>query len=96
MTSLVEITTTPAKVLDAQRGRELLILQSDEDPETGGAIYISFGAAAMTEGETPAPTGYRLDPGEKLILDNSTPLVKQQEVWAVTATGTADLRITAH
>lgn len=93
---IATVTITPTEVLAARQGRELLILQSDENPESGAPIYISFGGPDMTTDETPAPAGFRLDPGEQLTLDNSTPLVKQQAVFAVVATGTAALRIISH
>jgi hypothetical protein len=89
---ILPVTSTPQKILEAKPGCEFLSFQSDEAND-GETFYISFGGADMTEGETPAPAGFRLGPGESLVLNNTSPLLKQAEVWAV-ATGNANLRVT--
>lgn len=93
---ITEVTTVPAEVLPAMPGCEFLSLQNDDPVDGGSDIFISFGGADMTSGETPAPAGYRLAPGATLVLTNTSPLVKQAAVWAVTATGSANLRSIRH
>lgn len=74
----VTVGTTPTVLVDATAEAETVVLHS-----SSGQCYI--GASDVT-----TSTGYRMDNGDKLTIDN-----KANGIWAVTAAGTVQMFVMA-
>lgn len=74
----VEVGTTPTLLVDATAEAETVCLHSST-----GQCYI--GASDVS-----TSTGYRMDNGDKLTIDN-----KANGIWAVTSAGTVNMFVMA-
>ena len=77
-TRQVTVGTTPTALVDATAEAETVVLHS-----ASGQCFI--GASDVT-----TSTGYRMDNGDKLTIDN-----KENGIWAITASGTVTMMVMA-
>lgn len=77
-TRQVTVTTSPTALVDATAEAEMVYLHS------------STGQCFIGNSDVTTSTGYRLDNGDKLTVEN-----KANGIWAVTAAGTVNMFVMA-
>ena len=75
-TRQVTITTSPTALVDATNVAEQVALHS-----SSGQCYIG-------NSDVTASTGYRMDNGDKLVIDNH-----ETGIWGITASGTVTMMV---
>ena len=77
-TRQVTVTTTPTVLVDATAEAEMVYLHS------------SSGQCFVGNSDVTTSTGYRMDNGDKLTVEN-----KSNGIWAITASGTVTMMVLA-
>jgi hypothetical protein len=77
-TRQVTITTSPTALVDATQEAEMVYLHS------------SSGQCFIGNSDVTTSTGYRLDNGDKLTVEN-----KANGIWAITSAGTVTVQVMA-
>ena len=77
-TRQVTVTTTPTVLVDATAEAEMVYLHS------------SSGQCFVGNSDVTTSTGYRMDNGDKLTVEN-----KSNAIWAITASGTVTMMVLA-
>jgi hypothetical protein len=77
-TRQVTVTTSPTVLVDATAEAETVVLHS------------SSGVCFLGNSDVTSSTGYRMDNGDKLTLQN-----KANGIWAITASGTVTMMVLA-
>jgi hypothetical protein len=77
-TRQVTVTTSPTALVDATQEAEMVYLHS------------SSGQCFIGNSDVTTSTGYRLDNGDKLTVEN-----KANGIWGITASGTVTMQVMA-
>lgn len=77
-TRQVTVTTSPTALVDATAEAEMVYLHS------------SSGQCFIGNSDVTTSTGYRMDNGDKLTVEN-----KENGIWAITASGTVTVQVMA-
>jgi len=77
-THQVTVTTAPTMLVDATAEAEMVYLHS------------SSGTCFLGNSDVTASTGYKMDNGDKITIDN-----KANGIWAITSSGTVTMQVMA-
>jgi hypothetical protein len=77
-TRQVTVTTSPTALVDATQEAEMVYLHS------------SSGTCFLGNSDVTTSTGYRMDNGDKLTIEN-----KANGIWAITSSGTVIMQVMA-